>query len=148
MTTELVKCWHRRYEKDPGQTKVKTIRWGAATWLDKHRDRTPRGEGELRRIVWNAWWEREYQCGFEANCSSGGHTVYPSIHRPEVLPGTWTSENTEESMSQWTELNVRNIKWIWALQGVDLVAIGAQPTSLFWVGAPSGPLSGAVSVSC
>lgn len=80
-------------------------------------------------------------CGFESNCSSGGHIVHPSTHLSEVLPDTGTSENTEESVSEWTELNMRN-KWISALQGVDLViATGARSRSPFHVGAKSGPLS-------
>ena len=111
-TTGHMKWRHRRYEKDPGQTKVTSKTSDAATRPDKHRA-LPEPEGELR-TVWNAWWKSELLgIGVAVRPTAAvGASVYPSIHRLEVLPGTWTSENTEESMSQWTELNVRNIKWI------------------------------------
>lgn len=111
-TTGHIKWRHRRYEKDPGQTKVTSITSDAATRPDKHRA-LPEPEGELR-TVWNAWWKSEVLgIGVAVRPTAAvGASVYPSIHRLEVRPGTWTSENTEESMSRWTELNVRNIKWI------------------------------------
>lgn len=101
-------------KKTPGQTKVTSITSDAATRPDKHRA-LPEPEGELR-TVWNAWWKK-WVLGIGVAVRPTAAIRGPSVFIPLSIVWKFAQmrgpvKALKESMSRWTELNVRNIKWI------------------------------------
>ena len=119
---------------------MQNITWDSATWPDKHRDSDSQSQRASWEF-WNGWWKREV-LALKPTAAVGATQFIPlSIFRKfsQVLGPVKTLKSPC--------LNGLNLIWE-TLSGSEPfkgwtrgVAIGVQPTSLFWVGATSGPFS-------